>query len=162
LPRSHPSPSLSLQPSPTPNQHQAAAQESARTPPASHSPPLPHPFSLSKPEATQRMLVLTRAQKASQPLLPRHPSPLAAVVDAQWLAAAHAARWPSSSTRSVPSRARSGRRERHSHSKACTYLFPARCMSPSTASKPQQCATHAQHARPPEPPGRDTKTLHVN
>jgi hypothetical protein len=106
--------------------------------------------------------VLTRAQKASQPLLPCHPSPLAAVVDAQWLAAAHAARWPSSSPRSVPSRARSGCRERHRHSEACTHLFPAHCTSPCTASKPQQCATLAQHARPPDPPGRDTKTVHVD
>jgi hypothetical protein len=88
--------------------------------------------------------------------------PLAAVVDAQWLAAAHAARWPSSSPRSVPSHACSGCREWHSHSEACTHLFPARCMSPSMASKPQRHATLAQHARPPEPPGRDTKMLHVN
>jgi hypothetical protein len=155
-------PSFSLQPSPTPNQHRAATQESTRTPPASHSPPLPHPSPLSKLEATQRMLVLTRAQKASQPLLPHHPSPLAAVVDTQWLAATHTARWPSSSPRSVPSHACSGRRERHSRSEACMHLFPAHCTSPCTTSKPQQRATLAQHARPPDPPGRDTKTVHID
>jgi hypothetical protein len=106
--------------------------------------------------------VLTRAQEASQPLLPCHPSPLDAVVDAQWLAATHAARWPSSSPRSVSSRARSRRREWHSRSEVCTHLFPAHCTSPCTASKPQQCAILAQHARPPDPPSRDMKTLHVD
>jgi hypothetical protein len=156
-------PPLSLTPAlSNPNQHQAAAQESAKTPPTSHSPPLPHPFSLSKPEVTQRMLVPTRAQEANQPLPPRHQSPLATVVDAQWPTAAHATRWPSSSPHSVPSRARSRRRERHSHSEACTPLFPAHCTSASTASKPQQRATLAQHARQPEPPGRDMKTLHAD
>jgi hypothetical protein len=138
-----PLPSLSLQPPLTPNHHQAATHESAKTPPASHSPPLPHPFSLSRPEATQRALVPTRAQEANQPLPPRHPNPLATVVDAQWPAATYAVRWPSPSPRSIPSRARSGRRERHSHFEACTHFFPVQCMSPSTASKPQQRATLA-------------------
>jgi hypothetical protein len=115
---------------------------------------------LLRPEAISSTLVPTRVQEANQPLPPRHQRPPATVVDAQWPAAAHAARWPSPSPRSVPSRARSGRRERHSRFEACTRLFSAQCTSPNTASKPQQRAILTQRARPPEPPGRVTETLH--
>jgi hypothetical protein len=76
------SPSLSLHPCPTPNQHQAAAQESTRTPPARHSPPLPHHSSLSRADADQSAPLETEASTTRQRLQPRqwmtrHTAPIA-------------------------------------------------------------------------------------